>query len=169
MHRDQTMWGHSKLGDLQVRREASQESLALGLTLQEQWFWFLNHIVWDFYAREAIAHLSTARVLLTERDGPSASSVLHSPPWYMLQSGLGWNFTSQLLLNSMFFALYLQNPNFKDVNHEIQKQILFCLPELGFVWWPLTKLKNQRGLYATSKSSVWNAPKPKWIATNFTS
>lgn len=167
MHRDQTMWGHSELGNLQVRREASQESLTLGLTLQEQCFWFLNHIIWDFYVREIIAHLNT--VLLTERNGPSASSVFHGPPWYMVQRGLGWNFTSQLLLNSTSFALYLQNPNSKDMNHAIQKQILFCLLELGFVWWPLTKLKNQRGLYATSKSSVWNTLKPMWTATSFSS
>lgn len=102
------------------------------------------------YAREAIAHV-TVCVLLKDRDGtlPQCFAVLHGT---VLQRRLGWRFTSQLLVNSKPFSLYLQNPNSKDVNHKKQKQILFCFLELGLVWWPLlTELKNQRCLYATSK------------------
>lgn len=65
--------------------------------------------------------------------GHSPSPVFTVLQGLVTQRGPGQNIISQILLNSMSFVFYLQNPNSKDVNHKIQKQILLCLLELGFV------------------------------------
>lgn len=142
---------------LQVRRTASEGILGLGPTQEDQ-FWGLNQAFWDRMPGKPFKHCPRA----LEGEGwdtppPQYFTALHGT---VLQRGLGWNFTSQMFLNSMLLASYLQNPSSKDVNHRIQKQILLCLLKLGLVWLPLTRLKNQMCLRASSKSSVWNIVKP---------
>lgn len=104
--------------------------------------------------RVATGHLNMVPVipvLLRDQNGTLPSPGLTVLQGMVTQRGLGRNVISQILLNSISFVFYLQNPNSKDVNHKIQKQTLLCLLELGFVL-PLTRLNNQLCLSASSKS-----------------